>query len=176
VEPLNFLAIDFETANQYRDSACSIGLVRVRGGIITDKVVKLIKPPQTWFIFTSIHGLAWDDVKNAPDFGLLWPEIEPLFNGVDFLAAHNATFDRSVLSACCEKYGISMPQTRFLCTMHLARQKWNIHPTKLSNVCEKLGITLNHHEALSDAHACAQIILRACEEESRQQSFLDTSA
>ena len=45
----------------------------------------------------------------------------------------------------------------------MARRAWNICPTKLSDVCRKLGIALNHHEALSDAMACARIVLAANE-------------
>jgi len=45
--------------------------------------------------------------------------------------------------------------------VQIARRVWNIRPTKLSDVCAKLRIALNHPEALSDAMACAQIVLAA---------------
>jgi DNA polymerase-3 subunit epsilon len=45
--------------------------------------------------------------------------------------------------------------------VQISRRTWNIRPTKLSDVCRKLKIALNHHEALSDAMACAQIVLAA---------------
>jgi DNA polymerase III subunit epsilon len=158
---MNFVAIDFETANHRPDSACAIGLVKVVDGIIVDKAVYLIKPPSRDFVFTYIHGLSWKDVAKEKCFGDLWPEIEPLFVGADFLAAHNASFDRRVLAACCETYGLPMPQQSFQCTVQIARRTWGIYPTKLSNVCEVLQIQLNHHEALSDAMACARIMLEA---------------
>ena len=85
----------------------------------------------------------------------------PILQGVDFLAAHNAPFDSGVLGACCEAARLSKPAHRFICTVRLARSTWNIYPTKLSNVCQHLNIELNHHEALSDAHACAQIVIAA---------------
>ncbi len=158
---MNFVAIDFETATYSRDSACSVGLVKVKNGKITDKVVHLIRPPTSEFVFTYIHGITWDDVAKAPTFGKLWPEIEPMFDGIDFLAAHNAAFDKGVLNACCKRHKISVPQIEFQCSMKIARQTWALHPTKLSDVCRHLKIKLNHHEALSDAHACAQIVLAA---------------
>lgn len=158
---MNFVAIDFETANYGRDSACSVGLVKVKNRQITEKVVHLIRPPTSEFVFTYIHGLSWDDVVHAPTFGELWPSIEPMFDGIDFLAAHNAAFDKGVLNACCKKHRISVPEIEFQCSMKIARQTWALHPTKLSDVCRHLKIELNHHEALSDAHACAQIILAA---------------
>lgn len=158
---MNFVAIDFETANHDRNSACSVGLVRVKNGKITDKVVHLIRPPTSEFFFTYIHGISWDDVANAPEFGKLWPKIEPMFKGIEFLAAHNASFDKGVLEACCKKHRIPMPKIEFQCSMLIARRTWALRPTKLSDVCRHLKIKLNHHEALSDAHACAQIVLAA---------------
>ena len=54
----DFVAIDFETANYSNDSACSIGLVKVRGGEIVEKVVELIKPPSREFVFTGITSVS----------------------------------------------------------------------------------------------------------------------
>lgn len=156
-----FLAIDFETANPYRDSACAIGLVRVEGGKIVEKAVHLIQPPYRHFTFTSIHGISWRDVESAPTFKEVWKKVAPLFDGIEFLAAHNASFDASVLRACCLSSGITAPALPFACTVKLARSHWNIFPTKLPDVARYLGIQLNHHEALSDALACAQIMIAA---------------
>ncbi len=158
---LNFVAIDFETANYQSDSACAVGLVKVSGGEIVDKAVHLIRPPTREFVFTYIHGLTWNDVANSDDFGKLWPMVEPFLEGAEFLAAHNASFDKGVLRSCCAAYGIAAPSLPFRCTVQISRRKWNIYPTKLSDVCRKLEIALNHHEALSDAMACAQIVLAA---------------
>jgi DNA polymerase-3 subunit epsilon len=52
-----FVALDFETANRYRDSACSIGLVRVENNQVVEKVSYLIRPPRKQFEFTDIHGI-----------------------------------------------------------------------------------------------------------------------
>ncbi len=158
---MNFVAIDFETANYGRDSACAVGLVKVAGGKIMPPVVHLIRPPSKEFVFTYIHNLVWDDVAHAPDFGKLWKTIKPMFAGADFIAAHNASFDKSVLQACCTRYGVSVPILPFQCSMRIARQEWNIRPTTLPDVCRHLKIKLNHHEAGSDALACAKIVLAA---------------
>lgn len=158
---MNFVAIDFETANYAADSACSVGLVKVVRGEIVERAVHLIKPPTREFVFTHIHGLTWRDVEKSADFGALWPRLAPLLEGAEFLAAHNASFDKRVLHACCAAHGLAAPTLPFRCTVELARRSWSIYPTKLSDVCRKLGIALNHHEALSDALACAQIVLAA---------------
>ncbi len=158
-----FSAIDFETANYKRHSACAVGLVRVEDGEITRKNAYLIRPPDRWFVFTHIHGLTWDHVASAPSFKELWPELEPFFHKADFLVAHNAAFDRAVLCETCNYYGISPPRLEFKCTVKLARRILGIYPTKLPDVCRALGISLNHHEALSDALACAKIMLNIVE-------------
>jgi DNA polymerase III subunit epsilon len=156
-----FVAIDFETANRSRESACSIGMVRVEKGQIVQREHYLIRPHQPEFEFTYIHGICWKDVAKEPTFGERWPEIEAVLKGTEFIAAHNAAFDRGVLNACCDIYGIQRPQQDFLCTVQLARKTWKLHPTKLPNVCDYLGLELNHHHALSDAEACAQIVIAA---------------
>jgi DNA polymerase III subunit epsilon len=156
-----FVAIDFETANRSRESACSIGMVRVEKGQIVQKEHYLIRPYQPEFEFTYIHGICWEDVAKEPTFGERWPEIEAVLKGTEFIAAHNASFDRGVLNACCDIYDIQRPKQEFLCTVQLARKTWKLHPTKLPNVCEYLGLELNHHHALSDAEACAQIVIAA---------------
>ena len=156
-----FVAIDFETANNSRASACSVGLVTVADSQIISEEVFLIKPPSKQFLFTDIHGLTWDDVKNESTFDELWPILDEIITGVDYLVAHNAPFDKGVLNKCCEEYDIQAPDVPFMCTVRLARSQWGITPTKLNNVCEALDIPLNHHEALSDARACAKIVMIA---------------
>ncbi len=156
-----FAAIDFETANHSPDSACAIGLVIAKGKRIIHREQHLIRPPSRDFVFTHIHGLTWEDVKDAPTFRELWPSLRDSIAEVSFLAAHNVSFDRKVLESCCLRSrlkGLSQP---FICTVKLARTVWNVYPTKLPDVCNHLKIPLRHHEALSDAEACAKIVIAA---------------
>ncbi|MDZ7642269.1 MAG: exonuclease domain-containing protein [Desulfurivibrio sp.] len=111
-----------------------------------------------------MHGLRWQDVRRAPVFGEIWPEIAAELAGVEFLAAHNASFDRGVLNACCAAHRLPPPAQPFLCTVQLARGHWHIRPTKLSDVCHRLGIALRHHQADSDAEACARIVIAAADQ------------
>ena len=156
-----FVALDFETADYPRDSACALGLVRVENHQIVRRAYHLIRPPRNRFVFTYLHGITWEDVAHQPAFADLWPSLTAFLEGVDFLAAHNASFDRSVLQRCCETAGLTPPALPFECTVRLARQTWKIFPTKLNNVCDHLGITLKHHHAASDAEACALIVIAA---------------
>jgi len=155
------VALDFETANHSPNSACQLGLVRIEGWRIVSAASWLIRPPTDEFFFSYLHGITWDHVSGEPHWGELWPVLAPHFKGVDFLAAHNAPFDQGVLAATCAEYGLSPPAQPFVDTVALARKVWSIYPTKLNLVCERLGIELNHHEALSDAKACAEILIQA---------------
>lgn len=162
MKPLSFTALDFETADNGRDSACAVGLARVEGGKIVGTAYRLIRPPRRQIIFTYIHGLAWEDLKDSPDFAGVWPEIAGFFEGIDFIAAHNAPFDKGVLYACCAAAGLEPPAQPFRCTVREARAL-GIRPATLSHVCHHLSIPLKHHNALSDAEACAQIMITAGE-------------
>jgi DNA polymerase-3 subunit epsilon len=158
---MRFLAIDFETADYGSDSACAVGLVTVEGLKIVEQQAFLIKPPRRDFCFTYLHGISWDDVKDEPSFRELWPEIERCMDGIEFLVAHNARFDRGVLQTCCKEARIRLPRVPFQCTMKLSRELWGIYPTKLPDVCRHFGIKLNHHDAASDTQACARIMIEA---------------
>lgn len=156
-----FLAIDFETANESRDSACSLALVGTWGERRVFSQYFLIRPPTNWMRNQHIHGISWQEVADAPSFADLWPLLAPMFEGAHFVAAHNAPFDRAVLEACCRAAGLLPPALPYLCTMRLARSVWNLRPTRLPDVCNHLGVSLTHHHALSDAEACAQIVKHA---------------
>ncbi len=159
---MTFVAIDFETANPTRQSACAVGLVRVENKKIVHQESFFIKPPSNYFAFTSIHGITWADVRKERTFGELYTDLSRIWDGAKFFVAHNASFDASVLRACSQTYGCPVPEIPFQCTVKIARATWNLYPTKLPDVCRYLGVELErHHEALSDARACAEIMLRA---------------
>jgi DNA polymerase-3 subunit epsilon len=159
-----YSAIDFETACPASASACSVGVVRLRGGAPAETFYSLIKPPEGMDIlpfFTRIHGIRQRDVADAPTFEELWPSLRDFLDG-DELLAHNAPFDRGVLRAALAYYSLGVSCPRFTCTVRLARAAWPLLPNhKLDTVCAHLDIGLDHHNALSDAQACARIYLAA---------------
>jgi DNA polymerase III subunit epsilon len=158
---MEIVAVDFETADYGADSACAIGLARVVDGVVVADDYHLIRPPRRSFAFTYIHGIRWGDVADKPSFGELWPEIADFIGSADRLAAHNAPFDRKVLASCCRAADIKAPRIPFICTVQIARGTWDVRPTKLPDVCSFLGIDLDHHNAASDAIACARIVAAA---------------
>ncbi|MBM3556223.1 MAG: exonuclease [Alphaproteobacteria bacterium] len=156
-----FVALDFETADYGADSACALGAVRVEGTRLVESRYRLIRPPRQRIAFTFIHGIRWSDVADEPVFAEIWPVFADLFDDIDFIAAHNAGFDRKVLLACLDAASLPRPAAPFRCTVRLARDVLGIRPANLKNVCRRLGIPLQHHHALSDATACARIALAA---------------
>ena len=157
----SFAALDFETADHGRDSACSIGLIRVENNQIVQRVHALIRPPRQSFRFSYVHGIHWCDVEDQLTFGELWETLTPLLQGVEFIAAHNASFDRGVLYACCDTYGIPHPSQPFVCTVQLARQTWRIYPTK-PPMCVNTSTLICCITTLSRMQkACAQIVIAA---------------
>ena len=179
---IEFAAIDFETANKNPNSACAVGLAIVKGGKIVDTWSSRIRPPTTEFTFTHIHGITYSMVRHARDFKYALMEISRRTRtfGLNFVA-HNASFDASVMAACihdCKPNGIlsrifheligvsysSMSLKRFLCTYRLAK---DVLP-KLDNygldaLAKYFGIKLDHHDAKSDAIACAKIAIELIE-------------
>jgi DNA polymerase-3 subunit epsilon len=161
---LKLVAIDFETADCSADSACAIGVVTIERGRITQKGYQLIRPPRRNFVFSYIHGITWVDVMAQPSFIEVWDHFRPCWKDADYFLAHNAPFDRNVLTACCSAAGRRPPKVPFICTVRVARSHWNFRPANLPAVCTQLGISLKHHDAASDALACASIALRAMKE------------
>ena len=101
------------------NSAYAVAAVRVVGTRIVKRVRHLIRPPRRHFVFSYIHDITWADVADSPSFHELWPSLSKELDGVDFLAAHNASFDQSVLTACCDRARIRPPRHQFRC-----RSQW----------------------------------------------------
>jgi DNA polymerase-3 subunit epsilon len=156
-----FVAIDFETADYGPDSACAIGLARVEALTVVRREALLIRPPRRRFLFTHVHGITWEMVKDAAKFSDAWHNLSPFLDGASALVAHNAPFDQRVLAACCAAGGLCVPALPFLCTVQLARRHWGLKPNDLPSVCRRLGIGLVHHDPGSDAEACARIVIAA---------------
>ncbi|WP_345750984.1 3'-5' exonuclease [Microbacterium rhizophilus] len=162
---LDFTAIDFETANGSRASACQVGLTKVRDGKVVETAGWLIRPPAGHDAFlewnTRIHGITEEDVVDA----LGWDEqIEDLigFAGEDVLVAHNASFDMGVLRAACEVTRYDLPAYRYACTLQVARKVYRLPSYRLPVAAEAAGFSgFAHHDAIADALACAHILIDA---------------
>jgi DNA polymerase III subunit epsilon len=166
IDDSEFVAIDFETANTDRSSACSLGITIVENNKIVDNKYWLIRPHELYFdpFNISIHGITENDVKDKPEFCELWPEIKGYLDN-NLIIAHNASFDISVLRHVLNQYNINYPEFYYTCTWYISRKVWQgLNSYCLDNVANHLSIKFQHHNALEDAKACSLIAIEACNE------------
>lgn len=166
IKGLNFVAIDFETANAYRASVCAVGLAWVRDGEVVEQRDWLIRPAahvgggefNAWNV--RVHGIRPHMVANAATFAELYPQLISVI-GTDLLVAHNASFDRSCFDKSCGAFGLRSPRNPWACTMLEARRLLPALPDhKLPTVARALGVDQHHHhDAGDDALVAAEIHL-----------------
>jgi DNA polymerase III subunit epsilon len=155
----NFVAIDFETANSQRVSACAVGYARVVNGAIVESNSHLIKPVGGHHSFQSrIHGIKEEHTTNKPDFGELFPDIRKFFDGI--LVAHSL-FDKQVLTALTHHYELDL-EFQYFDTCSLAKSLLpNLKNHKLDTLAIHFALpAFTHHDAKADAEACAAICVR----------------
>ncbi len=156
-----WIAIDFETATSERDSACSLGVAVIAEGTVVSTADWLIRPPGNRYDHRNIevHGITPSRTQSAPTYAELFSAIEPFLQGRRVLA-HWASFDISVLRALHSHYRIPLPQTLYTCSCQMARRAFpQLRNHQLPTVCDHCGIVLQHHDAASDALACAHVAL-----------------
>lgn len=149
-----FTALDFETASGYRNSICQVGLVRMENGILVKEINILVQPPDNyyWSRFTDIHGITAKDTANALTFAQVWCQIAPYIENQNVIAHNGFGFDFPVLDKTLEYYNLPTPNYNKICT-------YRIYKSNLATLCREYNIPLNHHDALSDARACADLYL-----------------
>ena len=148
----SFTAIDFETAQAKRWSICQVGLVRVKNGNIKDQLSILIQPPNNyyWYSLIDVHGITPGHTAKAPTFDKIWKRIEPFIKNQNVVAHNGFSFDFHCLDQALAYYNIAIPKYTGHCT-------YRIFGDNLPSLCKKHRIPLNHHDALSDAMACAKL-------------------
>ena len=149
----DFIAIDVETANSNSNSICQIAIVGVKNEEHKVLYSSLIKPPNNDYspINIGVHGIHSSDTESALSFDKVWYSIEPIFKNT--IVAHNASFDVSRVIETLKFYDLPIPNIKSECTYQLTG-------LKLPEACKSYGISLeNHHNAESDAMACALLYL-----------------
>ena len=163
--PLDFTAIDFETANSSRASACSVGMVKVRDGRVVDSASWFIRPPLGYDDFhernTLIHGISRADVADAASWRDQLADLVAFIDG-DLLVAHNAGFDMGVIAGACAASLIETPAFSYACSLQIARKTYALDSYRLPVAAMAAGFEdFAHHDALADAQACAAIVIHA---------------
>ncbi|MCZ2248483.1 MAG: 3'-5' exoribonuclease [Bacteroidia bacterium] len=148
----SYTAIDFETAQGKRWSICQVGLVHVENQVITEQLSILVQPPDNyyWNNFIDIHGITPELTSNAPTFGSIWHQIEPFITNQNVVAHNGFAFDFPCLKNALAYYDIAEPHYEKNCT-------YKLYKKSLAILCQEHHIPLNHHDALSDANACAEL-------------------
>ena len=163
-EMKNFAAIDFETANGYSSSICSVGVVVVRDGVVSDRYYSLVRPAPNYYSpgNVRVHGLTREDTDVADHFPEVWAEVVQHIERLP-LVAHNSQFDERCLRAAFHRYNMTYPDYEFHCTCRASRRVFGrlLPNHKLDTVAAHCGFVLeNHHHALADAEACAAIAVK----------------
>lgn len=152
--PESFTAIDFETAQHNPASICQVGLVRVEGGEVVATYNQLVRPPDNYYFYRNIevHGIKPVDTESAPTFDVVWHQFKHWI--IDqVVVAHNSSFDFNCLRHALAYYDEIQPSYEGKCTLKIYRRG-------LAYLSKKHKIELNHHDALSDANACAMLYLK----------------
>ncbi len=160
---MDYTAIDFETATEKLNSACSVAVVEVRGGEIARSYHTLIRPPRLAFLPANIkiHGITPDMVAHERVFAEIWPELCPFLEN-HIVVAHNAPFDMGVLRSSLLANRIEPPHFLQCCTVQISRKAWpSLENHRLNTMGAFFGLRFRHHDALEDARVCAEIPLAA---------------
>lgn len=159
---MNFISIDFETANEQRHSPCAIGVVVANEHEIIDEFYSLINPMMAFrSMNTYVHGITEKDVWDAPTFKELWSTLYP-YLADQVVIAHNASFDMSVLRKTLDHFHLPYPNMEYLCTVNISKKVWPDLPNhKLNTLAASHDIMFEHHHALEDARAAAKVLMKA---------------
>ena len=166
---MKIASFDVETANYQDQSICSAAVATFEDGKLIESLYWLVRPPKPhgWFRkdFTeNCHGLHWYDVKDAPDFSAIAPQLLDRLCSADIVVAHNAVFDRRKLEATLNHFGIPCPELPWRCTLQLSRQTWPDLPSHtLDSVANHIEHVFQHHNAKADAEAAGWVMLRILE-------------
>ncbi len=146
--------VDTETTGVYpSDRIVEIAVVTLDlQGRVIDEWDTLVNPERdvgpTW-----IHGVTPSMLTHAPTFGEIAGELAARINGA-IVSAHNLPFDTRMLFHEFERHDVEVAFGFGFDTLALTR-------CKLGVACEDNGISLNGaHQALTDARATAQLLLR----------------
>jgi len=155
---VNYTFIDVETANRKNDAICAIGIVETDGTKVIDTFYSLINPEEYFDDKNiEIHGITPQLVASKPTITEAWPQMKPYFEG-HIICGHNVLFDIRVLEKHLASHNIVLPRVQYICTMKIAKRIGCFDSVKLSDLCQKLNISLVNHNAFSDALASFELL------------------
>lgn len=160
---MNFVAIDFETANADLSSICQVGIAAFNGGEISDVFTSLIDPDDYFDpINSSIHGLTEHSVRGAPRFADIHGDIASRLSGK--VVVCHSSFDKAALHRASERHGFSALDCHWLDTTKVVRRTWEQYSRSgygLANLAREFGFKFKHHDASEDARTTGLILVHA---------------
>jgi len=159
----DFVVFDIETTgfSPVSNRIIEIGAVKVQQGEITDRFSAFVNPDVPIpFEIEKLTGINDSMVIDAPYIETVLPQFLQ-FCGDAILVAHNANFDMSFIRENAQRQGI-WKEVTYVDTVGIARILLP-HQAKhtLDAVAKTLNVSLeNHHRAVDDAEATAQIFVK----------------
>ena len=153
-------AIDVETATRASGSICAIGVALTEGRRVCSRHW-LIRPSRNQYepFNSRIHGISADDTRDAPTFAEVWPAVMRFLSGFEYVVAHNAAAtERRHLEAALAASRLRLPRWQLACTLAASRAMLPRRTSHtLADLADHYEIELDHHNAESDALACAHL-------------------
>lgn len=161
-----FVALDFETANADLSSVCQVGIAAFEEEKFKESWGTLVNPQDEFDgMNVSIHGISEKMVRNSPLFPEVYNTLATKLYGA-VVVIHTA-FDRTVLTQTIHKHGLPPIECIWLDSAKVVRRTWSHRAQKgygLKKVCKELGIVYEAHDALEDARAAGEVLIRAMQE------------
>jgi DNA polymerase-3 subunit epsilon len=163
---MRFFVIDVETANADLASICQIGLVTFQDKKVVETWTSLIDPEDEFDdINISIHGITEEMVAGAPVYPNVFKNLYSCLEGQ--IVVSHMPFDRIALARVAEKYDLPVLNCTWLDSARVARRTWKQFAYSgygLANLAQELEIEFQHHDALEDARAAGEILIKAINE------------
>ncbi|MBM9486560.1 hypothetical protein JBE38_11580 [Pseudomonas sp. ICBG1301] len=160
---MDFTVIDVETANPNLASICQVGIAVFRDGKLHDTWSSLVNPNDYFHpMNVSVHGIDEAAIASAPSWADVYSQILPFVTGQ--IVASHMPFDRTATLRACQNAGLAHFDCSWLDTAKVARRAWAEFSRSgygLKNLASTFDINFEHHDALEDAKAAGEILLRA---------------
>ena len=162
----SFVVFDIETTglSPKECKITEIGAIKIEHGEITDKFSQLINPgvpiPPN---ITDLTGITDEMVADKPHIDSVLPEFLEFCHGCA-VVAHNAQFDCGFIRYNAAELNLEF-HNKTVDTLKISRELFpNERKHSLDAICKRLGVSLeNHHRAVDDATATAEIFLKFVE-------------
>jgi DNA polymerase-3 subunit epsilon len=158
--PTDWAVVDVETTglSPRYDRVVEVAVVRLSAGGEEIETWTTLVDPERDMSAARFNGLSAADVRGAPTFAQIMPDILGRISGAR-LAAHNARFDLSFLQAEIGRSGMTWEGASALCTMAVPYQLGMVTSRRLEDCCEELHIALpGERSAAGNAQASAAIL------------------